>query len=60
MASLEAEIQELAGEKFNVGSPKQLGEILFGKMGLPGGKKTKSGQWSTTGAGAGGSGRRRP
>ncbi|OCW56075.1 DNA polymerase I [Hoeflea olei] len=47
-AALEAEIQELAGESFNVGSPKQLGDILFGKMGLPGGSKTKSGQWSTS------------
>ena len=47
---LEAEIQELAGRPFNVGSPKQLGEILFGEMGLPGGSKTKSGQWSTTAA----------
>ena len=46
-AALEDEIYELAGEKFNIGSPKQLGDILFGKMGLPGGKKTKSGQWST-------------
>ncbi len=47
-AALEDEIQTLAGEKFNVGSPRQLGEILFGKMGLPGGTKTRSGQWSTT------------
>ena len=37
-----------AGERFTIGSPKQLGDILFGKMGLPGGSKTKSGQWSTT------------
>lgn len=49
-AGLEAEIHELAGENFNVGSPKQLGEILFGKMGLPGGKKTKTGAWSTSAA----------
>ena len=47
MAGLEAEIQELAGESFNVGSPKQLGEILFDKMNLPGGKKGKTGAWST-------------
>jgi DNA polymerase-1 len=46
--SLEAEIQTLAGEPLNPGSPKQLGDILFGKMGLPGGKKTKTGAWSTT------------
>ncbi len=50
-AALEDEIQELAGERFNVGSPKQLGDILFGRMGLPGGKKTATGQWAT-GAGA--------
>ncbi|RMD92744.1 MAG: DNA polymerase I [Alphaproteobacteria bacterium] len=48
MAALEAEIHELAGEKFNVASPSQLGEILFGKMGLPGGKRTKTGHWSTS------------
>ncbi|MTI18516.1 DNA polymerase I [Rhodobacteraceae bacterium RKSG542] len=47
-AALEAEIHEIAGEPFNVGSPKQLGEILFAKMGLPGGKKTKTGAWSTS------------
>ncbi|WP_068310964.1 DNA polymerase I [Polycladidibacter hongkongensis] len=49
-AALEAEIHEMAGEKFNIASPKQLGEILFGKMGLPGGKKTKTGAWSTSAA----------
>nr|WP_208976923.1 DNA polymerase I [Stappia sp. ES.058] len=48
MAGLEEEIHELAGETFNLGSPKQLGDILFGKMGLPGGKKTKTGAWSTS------------
>jgi DNA polymerase I len=45
---LEAEIRQLAGEPMNPGSPKQLGDILFGKMGLPGGKKTKTGAWSTS------------
>ncbi|WP_455476090.1 DNA polymerase I [Bartonella sp. B17] len=45
---LEEEIYKLAGEKFNLASPKQLGDILFGKMGLLGGAKTKSGQWSTS------------
>jgi DNA polymerase-1 len=45
--ALEEEIRELAGEPLNPGSPKQLGDILFGKMGLPGGTKTKTGQWST-------------
>ncbi len=44
---LEAEIHELAGEPFTIGSPKQLGDILFDKMGLKGGKKGKSGQYST-------------
>ncbi len=48
MARLESEIHELAGESFNLGSPKQLGDILFGKMGLPGGKKTATGAWSTS------------
>jgi len=46
-AALEAEIQELAGEPVNPGSPKQLGDILFGKMKLEGGTKTKTGAWST-------------
>ncbi|WP_455480747.1 DNA polymerase I [Bartonella sp. B12(2025)] len=45
---LEEEIYQLAGEKFNLASPKQLGDILFGKMGLPGDAKTKGGQWSTS------------
>jgi DNA polymerase-1 len=47
-AGLEAEIRDLAGEELNPGSPKQLGDILFGKMRLPGGKKTKTGAWSTS------------
>ncbi|MGC1558938.1 MAG: DNA polymerase I [Bradyrhizobium sp.] len=47
-ARVEAEIQEIAGEVVNVGSPKQIGDILFGKMGIPGGTKTKTGAWSTS------------
>ncbi len=47
MAALEAEIQALAGRPFNVGSPKQLGEILFDEMGLPGGEKGKTGAYAT-------------
>jgi DNA polymerase-1 len=47
-ARVEAEIQEIAGEPVNVGSPKQIGDILFGRMGLPGGSKTKTGAWSTS------------
>lgn len=47
-AGLESEIYELAGETFNIASPKQMGEILFGKLGLEGGKKTKTGQYSTS------------
>ncbi|MBC7132958.1 MAG: DNA polymerase I [Roseovarius sp.] len=47
MAALESEIHALAGRSFNVGSPKQLGEILFDEMGLPGGEKGKTGAWAT-------------
>ncbi len=47
LARLEDEIYEIAGEKFTIGSPKQLGDILFGKMGLSGAKKTATGQWAT-------------
>ncbi len=47
MTRLEAEVHAIAGQPFALGSPKQLGEILFEKMGLPGGKKGKSGQYST-------------
>ena len=48
MAELEIKAYELAGEEFNVGSPKQLGEILFDKMGLEGGKKGKTGAYTTS------------
>jgi DNA polymerase-1 len=47
LAVLEKGIEQLAGHSFNIGSPKQLGEILFDKMKLPGGTKTATGQWST-------------
>jgi DNA polymerase-1 len=47
MASLEAEIYEMAGDTFNVGSPKQLGEIMFDKLGYEGGKKGKNGAYAT-------------
>ena len=47
MAGLESEIHELAGQSFNVGSPKQLGEILFDKMGIEGGKRGKTGAYAT-------------
>ena len=46
-AEIEKQTYELAGERFNIGSPKQLGDILFGRMGLPGGRKTATGAWST-------------
>jgi DNA polymerase-1 len=46
-AAIEAEVYELAGERFNIGSPKQLGDSLFGRMGLAGGRKTATGAWST-------------
>ncbi len=47
MARLEDELYELAGERFNLGSPKQLGDILFDKLSLPGGRRTRMGAWST-------------
>jgi len=47
IADLEGEIHKLAGTPFNIGSPKQIGEILFDQMGLDSGKKTKTGQHST-------------
>ncbi len=46
-AALEKEISTLAGTQVNPGSPKQIGDILFGKLGLPGGSKTRTGQWAT-------------
>ena len=46
-AELEAEIHRLAGREFTIGSPKQLGEVLFEEMGLPAGKKTKGGAYAT-------------
>lgn len=47
IVELEAIIHEQAGSSFNIASPKQLGEILFDQMGLEGGKKSKTGAWST-------------
>jgi len=47
MAKMEKEIFKLAGGEFNVGSPKQLGDILFDKFKLSGGRRTKTGAWST-------------
>ena len=47
MADFEAKAQGLVGRPFNLGSPKQIGDVLFGEMSLPGGKKTPKGEWST-------------
>ena len=47
IARLEEKVYGLVGHKFNLGSPRQLGEILFDRLRLPGGKKTKTGQWET-------------
>ncbi len=47
MAELEEKAHALAGRPFNVGSPRQIGDILFGELDMPGGKKTASGQWET-------------
>jgi DNA polymerase-1 len=47
MARIEAEIQVLVGAPLNLGSPKQISDVLFGQMGLPGAKKTPTGAWST-------------
>lgn len=47
IVELETDIHKIAGHSFNIGSPKQLGDVLFGEMGLPGGTKTKTGAWST-------------
>ena len=47
MGELERELHKLAGREFNVGSPKQLGEILFDEQKLPGGRRSKTGAWST-------------
>ncbi len=47
MAEFEAKAQEMVGRPFNLGSPKQIGDVLFGEMGLPGSKKTATGAWGT-------------
>ncbi len=47
VARLEEEVNRLVGHKFNLGSPRQLGELLFDRLQLPGGKRTKTGQWET-------------
>lgn len=48
LVTLEEQIHKLAGHPFNVGSPKQIGAVLFDEMGIEGGKKTKTGDWSTS------------
>lgn len=48
LRALETQIHDLAGREFNIASPKQVAELLFGDMELKGGKKTKSGEWSTS------------
>ncbi|WP_333661592.1 DNA polymerase I [Acinetobacter sp.] len=48
MQTLENQATELAGETFNIASPKQVGEVLFDKLGIKGGKKTATGQYSTS------------
>ena len=50
MAAMETEVHALAGRTFNLGSPKQLGEVLFDELGLPGGKRMKTGAWGTDSA----------
>ncbi|MGC8475688.1 MAG: DNA polymerase I [Acetobacteraceae bacterium] len=50
MAVMETEIHRLAGHEFNVASAKQLGEVLFDEMGIPGGKRMKTGAWGTDAA----------
>lgn len=50
IAEQEAEAHRLAGHSFELGSPKQIGEVLFGELGLPGGRKTATGAWSTDAA----------
>jgi len=47
MADLEVQAHALAGRPFNLGSPKQIGDVLFGELGMAGGKKTATGVWST-------------
>jgi DNA polymerase-1 len=47
MGELEAEAHRVAGRPFNLGSPKQIGDILFGELSLPGGKRTATGAWGT-------------